>query len=61
MHVCTYTHPYIHTYFTAYGPPKHQRSVRTNPHPLIKRVIRRRAKVGNKCIACGPLKQLCAL
>ena len=21
MHVCTYTHPYIHTYFTACGPP----------------------------------------
>ena len=25
MHVCTYTHPYIHIYFTACGPPKHQR------------------------------------
>ena len=32
-------------------------SVRTNPHPLIKRVIHRRAKVGNKCIAYGPFKQ----
>ena len=32
-------------------------SVRTNPHPLINRIIRRRAKVGNKCIACGPFKQ----
>ena len=31
-------------------------SVRTNPHPLINRIIRRRAKVGNKCIACGPFK-----
>ena len=34
-----------------------QISVRTNPHPLINRIIRRRAKVGNKCIACGPFKQ----
>ena len=26
MHVCTYTHLYIHIYFTAYnGPLKHQR------------------------------------
>ena len=25
MHVCTYTHLYIHIYFTACGPPKHQR------------------------------------
>ena len=24
MHVCTYTHLYIHIYFTACGPPKHQ-------------------------------------
>ena len=32
-------------------------SVRTNPHPLIKRVIHRRAKVGNKYIACEPFKQ----
>ena len=23
MHVCTYTHLYIHIYFTACGPPKH--------------------------------------
>ena len=22
MHVCTYTHLYIHTYITACGPPK---------------------------------------
>ena len=21
MHVCTYTHPYLHIYFTACGPP----------------------------------------
>ena len=27
MHVCTYTHLYIHIYFTACGPPKHQRVV----------------------------------
>ena len=32
-------------------------SVRTNPHPLIQRVIHRRAKVGNKSIACRPFKQ----
>ena len=25
MHVCTYTHLYIHIYFTACGPPKYQR------------------------------------
>ena len=25
MHVCTYTHLYVHIYFTACGPPKHQR------------------------------------
>ena len=31
--------------------------VRTNPHPSIKRVIHRRAKVGNTYIACGPFKQ----
>ena len=24
MHVCTYTHLYVHIYFTACGPPKHQ-------------------------------------
>ena len=26
MHVCTYTHLYIHIYFTACGPPKHDKS-----------------------------------
>ena len=25
MHVCTYTHLYIHIYFTVCGPLKHQR------------------------------------
>ena len=30
MHVCTYTHLYIHIYFTAYGPPKHHFSFKKN-------------------------------
>ena len=31
--------------------------VRTNPHPLSKRMIHKRAKFGNKYIAGGPFKQ----
>ena len=40
MHVCTYTHPYIHIYFTARGPPKHQRVMygRRN-FPLLNRIF----------------------
>ena len=35
MHVCTYTHPYIHIYFTACGPPKNQRVMKTSTGSFI--------------------------
>ena len=36
MHVCTYTHVYIHIYFTACGPPKHQRVMSGRNHDASK-------------------------
>ena len=47
MHVCTYTHPYIHLYFTACGPPKHQRvmSGKRNALCLGMRICKAKSKL----------------
>ena len=49
MHVCTYTHLYIHIYFTACGPPKHQRVMSGRRNHV--RYVRKCKKIPlwNKC------------